>query len=195
MNLYGQTQKEILEIFRRIRFPGRNATKFNGDVCCRILKHYIEREIGRAFKIVSPNAYIKGHPVEFDLLIVRSKAQPGKYTNAYEPDDVRCVIEVKSKGLVGKKQELGDQIKRIKTAFRAAQKICPKGTFVYFTFREAVPKRRGSIQYWKKTVKGLDPFRAFCMSNSRYKNPPLEGQWEAFVKHLRGCLKKSAGRR
>ena len=48
-------------------------------------------------KIVGP-AFIKGLPMEFDLLVVNEESKLEAFTDAYDPESISLVIEVKSHG-------------------------------------------------------------------------------------------------
>ncbi len=56
--------------------------KFIGDSFAFMVKKYIGEELTKEYKIVGPNVYISGIPVEYDLKIVEAEAEKVKDTDA-----------------------------------------------------------------------------------------------------------------
>lgn len=101
---------------------------FNGDVNRRICSKYsgnlfayaIRKYIMDIFKknkiklkVSYNNSFIKGNPIEYDLLIVKKL----KKSNLYEYEDVVCGIELKAGGHVGSQRnydEIYDKFKHAK---------------------------------------------------------------------------------
>ncbi|MEW5759194.1 MAG: hypothetical protein AB1779_00335 [Candidatus Thermoplasmatota archaeon] len=96
-------QKEIVKLIEEIKKEvapkGKKWKKYYGDVCVRIFREFILREIPSEYTVSSPNAYIKDFPTEFDLLVVDKNSSPIKHTNAYFPEKVKCGFEVKAHGI------------------------------------------------------------------------------------------------
>lgn len=100
---FEEEQMEILKVIEgNMRLGGRAWNKYNGDVCCRIVKEYVEKYVSKDCKVVGPHVYAKGIPTKFDLSIVDKNAMPERYVNAYPVESIRCIIEVKKRGLYGR---------------------------------------------------------------------------------------------
>ena len=155
--------------------------KFNGDVACRVVKSFLERHIAGSLKIVGPNVFIRGYPMEFDLMVVSSQSRPFPFTNSYPGDDVRAVVEVKKKGTGFGKDDLTRLRYRLDSVVRSIPRL--RRRILYLTISEtSKPRRLGSINYLSKTRKALEPdYGVFCLKDSR-THEILLGQWEGFVK-------------
>jgi hypothetical protein len=183
-NRYENAQRKMLKAFDDY-LPTKGSGKFHGDVSCRILKAFLTKELGLAFKVSEPNAYILGDTREFDLLILAGNAKPNRYTNAFDPKSVKCAIEVKAKG-TGYSSNPRQDVQKLKCVFEEIKKkhgVCP----VYFTFQETTPRDAKAIHYWVITRDGLIPFSAFCLRNVRGSEIE-EGEWQRFVEYLHGVL-------
>jgi len=180
----------MLDAFDGVRLEGKGSGKFNGDVCCRILKAFLAKELGPGFTVSEPNAYIFGDPQERDLLVLTSDARRIRHTNAFDPKSVKCEIEVKANG-IGYSSDPSADVGKQKEVFIGSRKKFRTIKYVYFTFQESTPKRRGAIDYWRLTREGLKPFRAFCLRNRRRrKQEPWLGKWgwEGFVTYIESIL-------
>ncbi len=43
--------------------------KFNGDLVCRVVKEFLRKRLPKQVRIVGPNAYVDGYPVNSILLV------------------------------------------------------------------------------------------------------------------------------
>lgn len=183
----GIKQEKIIALIEKVKkctARGKSWKKYFGDVCCRIFREFLLKEIPEKYKISYPNAYIVGFPTEFDLLILDGDAKPEKYTNAFKPEKVKFVLEIKAHGLFGGSRDLEKEIKKIKEKFESINKIYPFIDFVYITYQEvAFPKRIDSIHYLDKTRELLDPYKVFCLKDSR-TGKKIEGEWEKLICYL-----------
>jgi hypothetical protein len=154
--------------------------KFNGDLACPVVKQFLKKRLPRNFKLVGPNAYIEGYPTEFDLLLVTESAIPAAFTNAYQEDEVRFVIEVKSHGYMDREFP-----SRLLKEFETVQARYKNVSCAYLTIRETWnPKREGSISFVRELKKVLEPkYQVFCLAESR-THELIPGQWRQFVNHL-----------
>jgi len=186
-----KTQENLVARFRNRPKPEERGTKFSGDVCCRILKSFLEAEIRPQFRVSDPNAYIWDCPTEFDLLVIRRDARLKRYTNAFRPEAVLCAVEVKAAGTgFGSQEDFKKDLHKLREGFKRAKKRFPGLGLLYFTFEESNPKRPDSFRYLTETRKALRPFPVFCMADRR-TGELLPGQWRAFVR----CVRKSCNRR
>ena len=180
-----EKQVEMLKVIEKSVGPsGRAWNKYNGDVCCRIIKEYAKKYVPEGCKIVGPNVYAQGIPTEFDLFIVDKEATPERCTNAYPVESIRYIIEVKKRGIYGGRKDLQNVIKRIHNNFISVAKRNPKIKCAYLTVQEVwKPERKGSIDYLEETKKGLQPFKVFALKESR-TNKPIEGMWKHFINSM-----------
>ncbi len=102
-------QAEIVKIIKskeRLTDTSRGTkfswNKLNVDLAHRVVKEFLRKRLPKQVKVVGPNVYIDGYPVEFDLLLVTEGAIPAAFTNAYRDGEVRFVIEVKSHGYMAR---------------------------------------------------------------------------------------------
>lgn len=178
-----EEQKKIIELVENA-LGGRIWGKYTGDVCCRIIKKHIENHVPKGLRVVGPNAYLEGNPVEFDLLIVDANAPPTEYTNMYPMSCVHCVIEIKKSGLFGGRQELEKKTRTMREKFLLITEKKPEVRCAYLTINEVThPKRKGSIDYFEETKKGLSSFEAFMLREHR-TGQITEGEWKRFIDYL-----------
>ncbi len=175
---------EKIESFRK-EYSSKEYGKFIGDTVARIFKHYLQKEADEIsptnYKVVGPNVYIAGLPVEYDLFIVNSPATTIGLTNSYNPKDIKFVIESKTYGTYFKRGEVEKVVGTIKDAFDNACAKNPSLLCVYLTFEEVTnPIKPISIDYFKETCDFLNPHYSFCLKDSNKHKPMLE-QWDALV--------------
>jgi len=185
MSSLGAEQDEILRIIGetirtdKISADARKLSwnKFNGDVSCRVVGTFLQRHMPNGLKVAGPGVFIHGYPMEFDLLVLDSDAEPLPYTNSYPDKKVKFVVEVKGKGGMDK-----DHPSKQLAKFDAIAKKFPHIRCVYFTIRETgEPKRPNSINYLKNLRTILEPrHRVFCLKDSRTNDVYLD-QWGDFV--------------
>lgn len=175
---------------------------FQGDVIPRILAYYVNMRLPNDRKIVGPNVYIEDVPTEFDLMVVDSDSSPITFTSAYPGEKIRCVIEVKRKGVFGDIDTFKKKIEGIKDNFDKALFTLrfdrDKLGFVkearinckaaYITVSETVnPKREGSHNYGNITRDLLAPYPAFILQDSRSKEIQY-GEWQRFIECITSDL-------
>jgi len=197
---YFETQKKIIEKLEKfdeeISKTGeiRAWKKFIGDVCVRLLKAFIERELPEGYVITQPYAYIQGFPTEFDLLIVRKKAKPMEYTNVYNPKEVVIGLEIKKGGIYSSKNYLEKSIEKIKDNFNRVKKKYNHINFIYLTISEVTKtKRRNAINYFEITKKGLSPYKAYCLKDSRTGELFPDG-WRDFISYIKELISRDKER-
>ena len=111
--------------------------KVIGNVVASTFRKYISYILnyyGYDYKVSNVNAYIKGYPTEWDLIILKSDAKE-RNTNVYDADDVVAVIEFKTSGLTD--NDIDSQFNK---HFTNLNNIYDKTTnripFLYITFSE-----------------------------------------------------------
>ena len=183
---FEREQKQIVDTVKGERKEGiiRAWNKYNGDVACRIILGHIRSHLPKGYKVVGPNVYIEGIPNELDLLVVTDVAIPRDFTNAYSPDVVSCLIEVKASGYFNK-SEPG----KYRSLFEGFTQKFPHVRCIYLTIRErGKPKNPYSKNYAGDMKDELEPkFRTFTLSDSRTGKPEI-GQWKDFINYLQQSL-------
>ncbi|HHT9120746.1 MAG TPA: DUF6602 domain-containing protein [Candidatus Hypogeohydataceae bacterium YC41] len=197
MDTNSKTQEDIIDkiggvIKNKQSIQDKNERKkwnrYVGDVCCRIFREFILKYLPQNYTVSYPNAYIIGFPTEFDLLILNKDTKPDKYTNAFRPEKVRCVFEIKARGINVGREGLEKEITKIKNKFEEVRKKYSHISFLYLTYREVnKTKRAGSIKYLDETRKILGPDNVFCLKDSRSgeTNP---GEWDRLINRLTKIL-------
>lgn len=191
---YQDEQSQIIKEVDQNRHPGREWSKFNGDATCRIILDYIEKHIDlNSMKVAGPNAFIKGFPTEFDLLVVDSRAKPLHLTNAYEVAQVRVAIEVKTSGIFGSNlEDIDNNLKRIFDDFKGPYQNNSSLKLAYLAIREQVGVRENSRNYvqitretFGRVSSRISNVRTFILSDA--KTPPglFEGEWEQFIEFIK----------
>jgi len=190
------TQENIVKLMKKVKKTvetkdePKRWRKYYGDVCARIFREFILQEIPFEYTISPPNAYIEGFPTEFDLLAIDKNVYPMKYTNAYPPERIRCGIEIKAHGIFGGRKDLEKVAKKIKGNFDVVKSKYPHIDFIYLTYEEvAFPKRENSINYLEETKRMINPYRVFCLKDSRTAKL-IDGEWESFVSYLNHLFTK-----
>lgn len=178
-------QMEILKVVEKnVVAGGYPWNKYNGDVCCRIIKKYLEEYMPEGYKVVGPNAYINGFSTEFDLLIVDKDITPMMFTNAYPIKSIHYILEIKKRGVYGGRRDLQRVVKQLHSNFALVTSRNPQIKCVYVTIQEVgEPKRKDSINYLKETKKALYPFEVFAMKESR-SNEMIRGEWKRLVDYI-----------
>ena len=188
------TQQTIFELIqkKRVELDKKDNTvswkKFIGDYFVRVIIEFLSEKIPKEYKITKPNAFITGHPIEYDLLIVNMDSEPESYTHSFDPKDVHLGMELKMNGIYGSRKDLEKNNQKVKNTFDIVKKEHSHINFVYLTFSEVTnPNRAGSIDYLKinKDVIGKD-YGVFCLSDSRRQTITLdlENQWVNFVQKV-----------
>ncbi len=93
----------------------RKCSKYSGNLFAYAIRQYITDILkNKKYKVSYNNSFIKGNPIEYDLLIVKEL----KESNLYEYDDVICGIELKAGGYVGQKKNNEEIFKKFPYAKR-----------------------------------------------------------------------------
>jgi len=124
------------EIFETIVHAKKNfgirCSKFAGTVTVEIIKRALEKS---GIRTSSRDVFIKGVPIEIDLLVPRTGAV-ADYDIVYEPQDVLIVLEIKSAGAFGE-----STIKSVKKRFQRIREINQKIYCAYVTLAERIGYR------------------------------------------------------
>ena len=127
--------------------------KLVGNLTTMTLRKYISNIInyhGLNYKVSNSNAFVKGCPVEWDLIILKSNAEDINNTNVFDINDCECLLEFKTSGLMPNQYENID--KTFKTQFNhlyALRKTAKKNIpFGYITFAESIEYYEGTLKYF-----------------------------------------------
>lgn len=152
---------------------GTNCKKFSGSVTVEILRSAL---LSLGIPVSTRDVFIKGVPIEVDLLIPTRVATPD-YGLMYHPGDVLAVLEVKNYGAFGE-----DTLKRVHRSFELIRAANPQIYCAYVTLAE----RRG--YKWAATADNLsaDVFTLFWHNGSS-RNGGFEstGDWSNLVNRLK----------
>lgn len=138
--------------------PGSYA-KIVGNLNTMTLRKYISSILnyyGLDFKVSNCNAFIKGCPIEWDLLVLKDTAIDINNTNVFNPDDVICVFEFKTSGLMRTTfNNIEDAFKRQFEWIKKFRKdVNRKIPFGYISFSESYSRKRdiydGIIEYFER---------------------------------------------
>ena len=127
--------------------------KLVGNLTAMTLRKYILNIInyhGLNLKVSNSNAFIKGCPIEWDLIILKSNAEDINNTNVFDINDCVCLLEFKTSGL------MPNQYKNIDNTFKtqfnhlyALRKTAKKNIpFGYITFAESIDYYEGTLKYF-----------------------------------------------
>ena len=96
------------------RLEAKKHTKFTGAVTIEIIREHLK---AHGFSVSPRDVFIKGIPLEIDLLIVKPKTVP-EHGILYHPDDVLAALEIKARGCYGEKarDRVGESFQRLSRA-------------------------------------------------------------------------------
>jgi len=137
-----------------------------------LLKKFIDKKLqatGSQFATSESNCFINGFPYEFDLLIVNKNAT-NEFPNIFNLSDVKTIIEIKTSGIIGSKDQVFDTLERLKGDFENVKQKNPNINFIYITiFERGEPKennktkRKPPLNYIETTRKGIKPYQAYFL--------------------------------
>ena len=155
----------------RERFK-KPCTKYVGAVAIEVIRGELQ---AHGFEVSPRDVFIDGLPIEFDLLITRSRITPEDGV-LYAPRDVLAVFEIKTAGSFGE-----ETVNRVKMCFEQVQGANPAILCVYLTLEE-----RESFS-WKVTCDNI-PGRAYTLFWWNQKNKQdvyrATGDWEMLITDL-----------
>jgi len=85
--------------FPKKAFPKKGCKKFRGALTVEVIREHLEHE---GFPVSARDVFIKGLPVEIDLLIPKGGIKPD-HGILFKPEDVLVVFEIKFSGNYGEK--------------------------------------------------------------------------------------------
>jgi hypothetical protein len=195
-------QEQLIELVNKWRIiaPLKNGEKnkfkiswrkYNGDIVCRIFIKMLQDELSNYCEVVGPNAFINEFPNEFDILLLSQGSRKiDDYSNRYNINDVRIIIESKVTGIIGNHEEIIHQFDKLKLIIKDIQELNDKIIFIYLTFEERCnPKKSIHNNYYKIAKDALGKHEVFCMYCLNDKKI-RENEWERFIKHIKNHLEE-----
>jgi hypothetical protein len=172
--------QSILDEIRRISsslcsVSPRYRTKLTGALAIEIIR---DRLIRSDIPVSYRDVFLKGDPIEFDVLVVRPTARP-LYGIVYDPRDVAAVLEIKFSGVYS--QNVSSQLRRIFEHIKLAHShiqcvyitVCESPKYKYRMTTEVLGFPAFTLNWWKD-------------GKRTYVNPGNE--WHEVVSCLRNAL-------
>jgi hypothetical protein len=131
-------------------------------------------------------------------MVVDSDSNPIPFTSAHPGEHIRCVIEVKRKGVFGDIDTFKKKTERIRDNFNKAlftlrydkeklgfvKEARANCKAAYITISETInPKRESSHNYGKITKELLAPYPSFILQDSRSEAIQY-GEWQRFIEYV-----------
>jgi len=167
--------QEIVQSARRAKedFGPGYPKKFGGAVSIEILRAALREE---GIKTSRRDVFIRGVPLEIDLIVPKENAAPAPFELLYEPEHVGVALEVKKLGAFAERGR--DKIRDDFARLREAGVNC-----AYVTFEDRENYR------WRPTRETVG-FPCFALAWHKTTNGPLDPTrddegWEALVSFLR----------
>lgn len=83
--------------------------KFQGHATVEIVKEALAQE---GFATSARDVFIRGLPIEWDLLVPREGAEPALHGLLYQPEHIRVALEIKLSGICGNRAKTLDAMRR-----------------------------------------------------------------------------------
>lgn len=148
-----------------------DCSKFEGALATETLSRALRLE---GIATSRRDSFIRGWPIEWDLIVPRPKEKPALHGLLYEPGQVAAVLEVKLSGLVNRKNALPALRQNFKLAKKAGVQVAYVA-FADYGKASAVEKELGYPCFKLCDVKGRWP-------NSKYSDT---GDFERLIAFLR----------
>ena len=161
---------------------GSACNKYLGSLAIELLRRsFAERGINTSGRDV----FIRGVPVEIDLLIPGNDARP-EYGLAYDPSDVKAALEVKTRGCYGQKS-----LDSVRRAFELIRKGNPHIACAYVTLTELKGYKYAADE------KQLECPNVFTLSWHTRKDEndwdPCQKEWERLLNWLKSLPRGGRG--
>ena len=155
---------------------GVKCAKFAGAITVEIIKSALQNHR----ILTSPrDVFIKGLPIEIDLLIPKKEAAP-QYGLVYQPQDVLAVLEIKNSGSFGE-----STINSIKKNFQRISQLNKEIYLAYVTLME----RKGYKWAISKANLGFPTYTLFWHSGSGAKFTTVAtGDWKRLLDDIRNIV-------
>ena len=168
--------EEILKAKQEINFQKENAqtdeeikgsyNKIIGNIVASTFRKYISYIInyyGYDYKVSNVNAYIKGYPTEWDLIILKSDAKETN-TNVYQMEDVKAILEFKTSGLTDTNidEQFNKQFSNLNSIYN---KLGNRIVFGYITFSETPKLYENTKSYFDENNQRLNTSFVFTNYN------------------------------
>jgi hypothetical protein len=155
-----------------------NCAKLTGAITAQILKDAIQSQ-----GIITSNRdiFIRGIPVEFDLIIPRLGAD-AELELVYEPQDILAVLEIKNAGSFGSKT-----IEKVRNDFQAVRQLVSDIFCAYVTLYE---RKTFSYIVTKENVNG-NVYTLFWRGTSK-RQPESTGDYTLLINDLQAEIARTS---
>ena len=172
------TAKDVLDAVNRASFEfGATCGKFKGAFLVEFVRGILSEN---GLHVSSRDVFIRGVPVEFDLLVLKPGAQP-HHAVFYDPSDVLAAIEVKNSGAFGEQA-----VVRLKECFSLV-KACEREILcVYLTLDESV----GCLYAPTDKTIGGRAYTLLWWHGVRKGGHKESGDWSKFLCDMRALKKR-----
>lgn len=167
--------------------------KIHGNLVAITLRKYIQNIInyfGLNYKVSVVNSYIKGSPIEWDLLILKGNARGINDTNIYNVNDCVCILEIKKPGIYNMKDFKANIKKQINNINYIRKLTNTNLNFGYISFEETPNYFEITKEYFKELNESSDNVFTFVKYPYEAKLEFIDG-CEDFEKYLFSILDKN----
>lgn len=181
---FDREQVEMVDYIKNLSYPKEEShkkgewNKYFGDVTNRLVVESLNNHLPKDYLAIGPGAYVEGTSHEFDILIVRKNVSPVRFTNAYPRTSVLAAVEVKKTGIIEKKEQAEEKMRKHRKRLVESIKGIP---LFYITFHESE-----KLIYATKAVFGDS---AFFMSTGTNYGMIISGEWKRFVETVLSVLR------
>jgi hypothetical protein len=171
--------EEVRDLVSRARATfGTKCAKFAGAITVEIIKRALENH---GIRTSARDVFIKGLPIEIDLLVPRKGASP-EHGLLYQPQDVLVVFEIKNSGSFGQKT-----IDRVKDNFQRTQRLDESIYCAYVALAE--------LERYKWAVSegnaGFPTYTLFWHDRSRKRYTP-SGDWNRLLAKVTDIVQRDS---
>lgn len=174
--IYDEITQSKKDIFLNADTNKKSYKKSSGNMVASIFRKHIINILnyyGYEFRVSNVNAYIKGYPTEWDLIILNSNAVDHN-NNVYDVNDVKAVLEFKANGLYVIHKEYDDFFKEeFDSRFNILNSINSiyknRIPFGYITYKEQPKLYEATKKYFDEKNNKNDTTFVFINSN-KYNN-------------------------
>jgi hypothetical protein len=171
------TEHEILNIINKSKKEfGPKCSKFTGALTVELIRKAFKEE---GIPVSDRDVFIKGIPVEHDLIVPHSSSRP-KNRILYDNKDVRIVLEIKSRGIFGE-----TAINNIRNNFEKIKRLNNKIKCIYVTISDRKTYK------WKATKHNINsPAYTLFWHKGPEENMHFEstGDWARLIIDIKKAL-------
>ena len=191
MDAYDDEQRQLCEEVVQVTKEYKQFhTRVSGLEICKVIGKFLKPHLPAGWTVSEPDVYIReiGRPrlVQWDLLLVRSDAQPERHGSEaiYEPQQVGAALEIKATGIRDKKDGYKEKLGRLRKNFQQVRDTNPEFWGVLLTVKGTIsPAKRTAIDYENIRKDTLESdYGVFTLRNQR--SEIQYGAWQAFTREI-----------